>query len=527
MRVALFLLLVSCVCWRAQAQIIQPRSVSPAELKTLLDHEPGPVLVQFTSSDKACAPCVDGNNSIPGLVGRGHWTHPFLRVSWSPYTKVPAGIPAANRIVGLPLLVIFVAGNDVKEYVGYKASSDDAIARMLRRFNQGTITSEKPAAGPPAASLRLTPQKISLLYGQTFALSIEARDSQSNLMNPLPRIKWSSSADGVAVVDDSGRVHTIRRGRATITGKSGTASANVDVEVAGFADLSATTSGDICAITNSRQNTYCWDNTAGRKMHDNTPPGAKITAVVKTSWSACTLTETGRVYCGDETRNQLGEIPANVKVTGLAAGADAICATASNSTFYCWGPSVAMPTRPQSLLAPTQMPSGEIPPGETLTSIGVNANGGCLLANGDPYCWSSGGLARLVGPGELPLHVELTSLSVTDETTCAAGDDGRVYCFPNTVVNPAWKLIPQGEIPAEAKVTQISVGGAAGSVCAITNGFKAYCWHQPGAPLPRRIPLDVPLLKVVCGARQCSALGDDGRIYRLDNTPALINAPIL
>jgi hypothetical protein len=173
------------------------------------------------------------------------------------------------------------------------------------------------------------------------------------------------------------------------------------------------------------------------------------------------------------------------------------------------------------------MPSGEIPPGETLSSISLNANGGCLLANGDPYCWSSGGLARLVGPGDLPLHVELTNLSVANETTCATADDGRVYCFQNAGANPAWKLVPQGEIPAEAKATQISVGGPSRSACVITNSFKAYCWHQPGSPLPRRIPLDVPLLKVVCGARQCSALGDDGRIYRLDNTPALINAPIL
>jgi alpha-tubulin suppressor-like RCC1 family protein len=227
----------------------------------------------------------------------------------------------------------------------------------------------------------------------------------------------------------------------------------------------------------------------------------------------------------------------------------------------------------QTLVKPTKMSSGEIPPNETLTSIGVGINGGCLLANGDAYCWSTGGLPRLVGPGDLAANVKLTSLSVTDDITCALGDDGKAYCFGKAfgrrfgagsaafTETTAWKLVAQGEIPGGARITQLAVGGTAAASCVIANDHKAYCWglnHQGVIGIgnsrefdvlePRHvaqggIPADVGLLKVVCGQYHCAALGDDGRIYAwgenqglalareaqesMESAPVLINAPIL
>jgi alpha-tubulin suppressor-like RCC1 family protein len=452
-----------------------------------------------------------------------------------------------------------------------------------------------------------------MLWGQTFATSVEARDAQGKVMSPTPSLQWTSSADGIATVDNTGRIHTIRRGHTTITAKSGNASASIEVDVTGFSELGQASFETTCAVTDDHLDIYCWGNGANNRITPkhaakawhypsliqiqlgDIPAGTKITSLMTGTWSTCALTEAGKAYCSGEPNNGLtlgsgdnaakpvltavqnGDIPAGVKTTALASSADNMCATGSDSQLYCWGSTDPLPVNAKtprfpSLMKPTRMERGDIPQGATLSAIGVGISGGCAIANGEAYCWHLRLAPKLVARGEVPANVKLTDISVTDDITCAAGDDGRAYCLGQAfgrrfgagkaafVEAKDWNAVSLGEMPAGVKVKQITVGGIANVSCILGDDHKAYCWGkntrgsigngdqkeadvlEPKQVAQGQVPSDVSLLQITCAQAYCAVLGDDGRIYSWGSStndfvlgravnlgssgPQLLNAPL-
>jgi hypothetical protein len=444
---------------------------------------------------------------------------------------------------GLPLLSVFSDGKDLQDYVGYTEEQADEIGKFIQLFNALTQPKaaeiEKPVAGDTsAATLKLSASKIALLWGQMYATYIEARDSQGRLMSPLPVLHWSSSAATTAYVDAAGRIHALRRGRAVVTAHSGNASASIEVDVSGFSDLAETKTDSICALVDGRQNIYCWEraNTPPAKIQTSgLPADTRFASLAMGKSASYALSEANRLYSWRNPHEEIraveaGAIPPTAKIGKLAAGAKAACVTASDSQFYCWGWSNALPLPPGEMVAkPNQMNLGEIPPHESLTSVDLGAKGGCVIAGGDTYCWSAGFPPQLVGQGDLPESVKVSSLSAAEDVTCALGDDGRAYCFRLASSRMAsWQLVARGEIPSGVRLKQISVNGRVS--CAVAGDHRIYCWtpdSQPKRVAKGQIPANVEPLRVACSVGACSVLCDDGKIYAWVVNSAKAAAPIL
>jgi hypothetical protein len=86
-------------------------------------------------------------------------------------------------------------------------------------------------AVPTVSSVTVTPNESTLTWlGETTELSATARDGSGNVLPGKP-VSWSSTAESVAVVDDSGEVTAVANGaatiRATVEGVTGEASVTI------------------------------------------------------------------------------------------------------------------------------------------------------------------------------------------------------------------------------------------------------------------------------------------------------------
>ena len=88
-----------------------------------------------------------------------------------------------------------------------------------------------PPPAPVATRIEIAPSSATLTsIGQTVQLSAQVFDQNNALMSSSV-VTWSSSAVGVATVSGQGLVTAVKNGTATITGRSGSASASLQVTV--------------------------------------------------------------------------------------------------------------------------------------------------------------------------------------------------------------------------------------------------------------------------------------------------------
>ena len=88
-----------------------------------------------------------------------------------------------------------------------------------------------PPPAPVATRVELSPSSATLTsVGQTVQLTAKVFD-QNNAQMSSAVVTWSSSAVGVATVSGQGLVTAVKNGTATITGRSGNASASIPVTV--------------------------------------------------------------------------------------------------------------------------------------------------------------------------------------------------------------------------------------------------------------------------------------------------------
>lgn len=566
--------------------------VSLAELRADLAAGGSP-LVLFTSDDPACGFCVPANDGVPARVGRQNPDAELWMVSWSPWRSFPAelgDVPLTGRLEGIPAIVRFSNGRESWRVTGY---SEALLAQLDQRLRTEASASEPrtiqaapspdPAARAPAApvaTLGLVPATHRMFWGNQFRPDVAAKDAagrSTGVDNP----QWSSSDPGVASVTSDGVVTSHRRGTAVITLNVGAHSATTTVNVVGFRQLARTSAALPCAIADDRVSAYCWGTSRilptarhsrrtdapSELMRGDIPSGATLAALVTEAQHACLLTGEGSLHCwgqqkdgaaglGDltprdvPTRIAQGEVPPASRFTAVAVGPHGTCAIVEQRAMYCWGARGALPLRAgfatnDRLLAPVATERGELPSGARLTAVSVSINGGCVIADGHPYCWKRG--TRIAGPmrldaGDLPAGITLEELQ-SDDFACGRGRDGRAYCWGSGrgqrfgAGDEAFRqqgaptAVGRGAIPQGVALTRVTLGSIAGANCGAGTDGEAYCWGNgangaagDGDPaahvvpqavrvLPGERPASVKFVDINCGNQFCTALGDDGVLY--------------
>lgn len=609
---------------QASSPTLEPvatRIVPVAQLGELLKRSPGDVMVQFTSPDPNCGYCVRANANLPLRLATEAWPGPLIRVQWSPWRAFPAELatlPLKTPLKGIPTIVVFhdgiesgrIEGDDGWTSAAKPAAAAAAAPAAAAPPAQAAAAAPAQAEAPGPA--RIEPGNVRDFWGRTIALRTAGFAPDAGPAQPTT---WRSSDSAVASVDANGRLQLLRRGRATITATRAGVNVTMQVEVIGFVALGETNAKHTCAIPDDRRAIYCWGDAATkiptsrgfvtrfpapvRISAGQMPEDVRIAGVQSSSFASCALTEDGRVFCFGDAYGPIGvgrqppspkphaeppveiaaEAGAPQRFVALGVGPRYACAASAEGQLYCWGgPTAAMPVAKersagQPFLKAVSMQRGDVPMAAHITQIALSVNGGCVLADGQAYCWPSNGQNRptRVESGELPAGQRLTRIK-SDDFSCALTAAGSAYCrgaaqgprFGNGNASfqtgRAWvAAAPASSGPVRYQA--LSLGGIAASTCAVGVDGAAYCWgrsylgsaadgnaevHDLLRPTPTRrgeIPADVKLQDLVCGEYHCAALGDDGRIYTWGSngmsalgreeaglaksaTPVLVRAPL-
>lgn len=332
----------------------------------------------------------------------------------------------------------------------------------------------------------------------------------------------------------------------------------------------------VYALSPDRTRIYGWGSNASRVIR-KTPsdsvyegpvsldidgiPAGPYRKIVSSDDKTCVLTDSGEVYCfgdagpndslgngdseshGSAVKLAAGDIPAGVKVVGLDISAFTSCAVGDDGEAYCWGDFHRVPDLDPSLAtvtAPRLIVRGNVP-GE-ITDVSTAINRSCVLAEGRPYCWFLDE-PELIPPGELPAGAKLLALRINDDFSCAAADDGEIYCFGTAsgrrfgagasdfVSNSPLTRVSRAHLPANVRFQDVTVGGIAGASCGLGSDGWAYCWgsgedgavgdgelgaHDVLAPVAverGEVPSGVTFVGLNCGTYHCSGEGSDGFVY--------------
>ncbi len=65
------------------------------------------VVVQFTSPDKGCKPCLKSYKDFEQFAEKNAGRSAFVRVEWNPYHKIPMDIKKRFRILAMPAQMCF------------------------------------------------------------------------------------------------------------------------------------------------------------------------------------------------------------------------------------------------------------------------------------------------------------------------------------------------------------------------------------------------------------------------------------
>jgi alpha-tubulin suppressor-like RCC1 family protein len=230
-----------------------------------------------------------------------------------------------------------------------------------------------------------------------------------------------------------------------------------------------------CAIT-SRGAAYCWGGNFNGALGDGTETdsgvngpqpvigGLKFVSLSAQEDFTCGLTTRGAAYCwgyngsrgqlGDGTTTTASGVNGPQRVIGghrfqaLQVGSDGACGLTTRGQTYCWGDNSS---------------DGELGDGTT-TSSGVNGPqrviGGirfasfpvvsgeehrcALTARGEAYCWGSNDSGQIgdgsgtgaatsellaMGPRRVIGGLRFTSISVSEDRSCALTSSGAAYCW--------------------------------------------------------------------------------------------------
>lgn len=313
---------------------------------------------------------------------------------------------------------------------------------------------------------------------------------------------------------------------------SGSARITDDLTVSATVDgLAASTvsSGTVFSCAVAAGNGYCWGRgSSGQLGNGSLGPGLETTEPVAVTGAlsgktitmlnagythACAVADAAAYCWGHGGFGKLGNAsglnqasPVAVStqpgalqgktVTAIDAGENHTCAVASGAV-YCWGYAALGQLGNNSSTqsnVPVQVDVSGVLNGLTVTAIALGAAHSCAIADGDVYCWGSGGHGQL-GNGDtadssVPVAVDSSAWGETPVDAIGAGHrhtcaiaGGSAYCWGNGgrgqlgnsgyANSPTPVAVNTTNVPGGAPFSAIT--GGASSTCAIA-GERAYCW---------------------------------------------------
>ncbi len=221
----------------------------------------------------------------------------------------------------------------------------------------------------------------------------------------------------------------------------------------------------------------------------------------------CVARISGAVHCrGQNTFGQLGTgntvpagdfipVPGMTEVTQVVAGLDYTCALKQDGTVFCWGANFNKQVAPSFspvVVSPSQvvLDKDDTPLTGVVKIWAGGAHNCALKGDATAWCWgfNYAGQASSQAKNEIqyPAEVDATEsggfvdMALGQAFTCAAGVDGRVFCFGDNG-DGQLGLGPQG--PKEATTPTdigldnvLSVGAGSKHSCAVTADGAAWCW---------------------------------------------------
>jgi hypothetical protein len=336
-------------------------------------------------------------------------------------------------------------------------------------------TAPAPAPAPSVgavASLSIAPSSIDDFWGYAIRLQVTARDAAGNAITPTPAVTLSTGDESVVrPMSATTTIDLLRPGVTTVTATIGGVSASSAVNVIGFERLARAKLNTMCALADGRQRIYCWGNAGvtGGTMITFAPQQFEYVA---------------------PTPIPQGDIPAGSRIAKVVGDQFGLCALTDDGEVFCWGArnggtgSLGIGVA-ENRSAPTRIAAGDKPTGVRYVDLSVDANGGCAAGDdGKLYCW---GYYSLIPnrnvvtnsvshspvastQGSVPLDAKLIKVAVGLNSSCALADNGRAYCWTGT---SELTTVDQGAVPANVKLVEIQMGEVP---CALGDDGKIYCW---------------------------------------------------
>ena len=144
-----------------------------------------------------------GNNTVGDATTAVNWSSTNTNIA----TISSAGVATAQNLLGVTTI---------------SAKTGSVIAQTGLTVSNQTVS-----------SVTVSPSSLSLIVGQTQQLTATAFYSNNSSGNVTNSASWSSSATGVATVNNAGVVTAVGSGTATITASFGGQSGNATVSVTG------------------------------------------------------------------------------------------------------------------------------------------------------------------------------------------------------------------------------------------------------------------------------------------------------